>query len=99
MTYEFIQKFLDEVRVELEEYADEIYTFLEEGEVGEPGEICAPSGKITFAHLDDSTIEVELELETEEEVIKMSWDNPVTDETSSDDLEYWIADLVRDMCR
>ena len=97
MKYEIIQEFLNEVRVELEEYADEIYTFLEEREVGETGEICVPSGKITFIHKDDLIVRVVLEIGGE--VIGMPWDNPVTNETSSDDLEYWISDLVRDMCR
>lgn len=95
MKYAIIQEFLNEVRVELEEYADEIYTFLEEREVGETGEICVPSGKITFIHGDDLIVKVVLEIGGE--VISMSWDNPVTNETSSDDLEYWISDLVKDM--
>ena len=95
MKYEIIQEFLNEIREELEEYADEIYTFLEEREVGETGEICVPSGKITFIHDDDLIVKVVLEIGGE--VISMSWDNPVTNETSSDDLEYWISDLVKDM--
>lgn len=95
MRQEVIEEFLNDVKVELEESANEIYAFLEEREAGETGEICVPSGKITFIHSDDSIVRVVLEIGGE--VIGMSWDNPVTDETSSDDLEYWISDLVEDM--